>query len=387
MTRRTRRTIFYTLVALFFIIGSAVVLYAEGWRLDLATFHTEKVGGIFVRSFPDNASITLDGKPVNNQSNFLSRGTLISNLFPRTYSLALTASGYDAWHENADVLPSLVTTMKYAVLVPQAATAVATTSNIKNFFVIGNDFVAQHATGTIVWRNLTIGDGTIVSHSTNLTTMIFKGAAGAYMLYNFTTQKTVNLTAILASKGADSSAIGDILVDPYNDTTVLAVSKTKIWAIDPGAQTATAIGSASSGNAFAPTIASSPSLLDGASHRMLQARPRSPSMTNSPESSSMIRSRCPARRNRSNGSTAIRLAFCKATGPFLFTPSRRGKRAPSRTTSRTSIRPQMAPCSPHSRAEASRSLILRPEIITALICPRWRPSNRSPGIRTERISS
>ena len=263
MTRRTRKAIFYVLVVLFFLIGGVVVLYADGWRIDLTTFHTEKVGGIFVRSFPDNASITLDGKPMPNQSNFLSHGTLLSNLFPKTYRLSLSLPGYDAWSENAAVLPSLVTTMKYAVLVPQTGTAVATTSDVKNFFAIGNDYVLQHANNSITWRNLTIGKGTIVSHSTDLKTMIFRDGNGNYILYDFTapTQKPINLTTLLKQKGVNTNAIGEIVIDLYDDTSILTTTKTRVWTIDPGAQTVVALTNASSGGLLAPTIASSQSLL------------------------------------------------------------------------------------------------------------------------------
>lgn len=263
MTRRTRRTIFYVLLILFFLIGGGAVLYANGWRLNFATFHAEKVGGIFVRPFPDNAAITLNGKPVPNQSNFLSHGTLISDLFPENYTLGLTEPGYDSWHENASVLPSLVTTMKYAVLVPQAATPIATTSDIQNFFVIGNDYVAQHASGTITWRNITIGNGTIVSHSTDLKTMVFEDTSGNYMLYDFTmpTQKPLNLTALLQQNGVNVSAISEVMIDPYDETSLFVITKTHVWTVDIDPESVTSIAVASSGDSFAPTIASSPSLL------------------------------------------------------------------------------------------------------------------------------
>ncbi len=118
MTLRTRRKIFYTLVALFFVLGGSVVLYAQGWRLDFSTWHFEKIGGIYIRSYPGDAAIYLNGKPVQNGSGFLSAGTLISDLLPRTYHVSLKAAGYDDWQENAAVAPSQVVQYKYAVLVP-----------------------------------------------------------------------------------------------------------------------------------------------------------------------------------------------------------------------------------------------------------------------------
>ncbi len=125
MTFGTRRRLFYALVALFFVLGAGVVLYAQGWRFDFATGHVDKVGAIYVRSFPADASIMLNGKPAQNQSGFLSRCTLITDLFPKIYQLKLTAAGYGDWHESAGVSPSLVTELKSAVLVPRTATGTA----------------------------------------------------------------------------------------------------------------------------------------------------------------------------------------------------------------------------------------------------------------------
>jgi hypothetical protein len=128
LTIHTRRQIFYTLVALFIIIGGGVVFYAQGWRLDFATWHFEKVGGIYVRPYPENSSIYLDGKPIQNQAGFLSAGTLISDLLPRTYNISLKSAGYDDWQENAAVAPALVTQFKYAVLVPTDGTPVTSST-------------------------------------------------------------------------------------------------------------------------------------------------------------------------------------------------------------------------------------------------------------------
>ena len=257
MTRRTRRIVFYILVALFIIIGTAVVLYADGWRIDLATFHTEKVGGIYVRAFPQNAAITLSGAAIPNQSNFLSHGTLISNLYPKNYTLGLSLPGYDAWKENADVSPSLVVEMKYAVLVPQTSTVIATTSNVTDFFDIGSDHVDARANGTIAWRNLVIATGTIVSHSTDLKNMIYRSPAGNYFLYDFPTQKTESVATILQKQRVTAPSVGSIIIDPYNDTTALAVTPNRVLSIDLVGQTASVLGAASSGRTFAPMIAAS----------------------------------------------------------------------------------------------------------------------------------
>ena len=147
MTRSTRRRIFYTLVVLFIIVGGGMVFYADGWRLDFRNWHITKIGGIYIRAFPENASLYLDGKPVQNQSGFLTTGTLVSDLLPRSYRVALKADGYDDWQENAAVLPSQVVQFKYAVLVPRDAVPVPT-STAKQLTLLLTNQIATAATTT-----------------------------------------------------------------------------------------------------------------------------------------------------------------------------------------------------------------------------------------------
>jgi hypothetical protein len=272
MERQTRKRIFYVFILLFFVIGAVVVLYAEGWRINFSTLNAEKAGGIYVHSYPDDAAITLNGKSVQNQSAFLSRGTFISGLFPKTYTLSLAAMGYDAWTENAQVLPSLVTEMKYAVLVPKAATNVATsTPSVSNFFEVGGDIVTTNSSGTIAQLGKTIGYGAVVSHSTDLKTAIIRrisAATGAtmYSLYDFTDATNTNLSTLLQPSGIKSIPTANIFIDPYDDTGVIAQNSTEIVEVDSGTHRLTAIETAPAGETIESPIAVSPSAMAWALH-------------------------------------------------------------------------------------------------------------------------
>jgi hypothetical protein len=268
MKLQTRKRIFYVFFLLFFVIGAAVVFYAEGWRIDPSTFQTEKVGGIFIRSFPDNAQITLDGKPVQNQTAFLSQGTFITSLFPKTYTLQLKEPDYDAWTENAQVSPALVAEMKYAVLVPATATNVATSvPNVNAFFEIGGDVVADNTSGTITWHGAAIGNGTVVSHSADLKTAIIRSTTNAksktasYSLYDFTATTSTNLSAILLSAGITPTPTLNVFIDPYNDTGILVQTPSKIVGIDSETYVETPIETAPAGVTIESPIAVSPSVM------------------------------------------------------------------------------------------------------------------------------
>lgn len=265
---RTRRVLFYGLVVLFLILGSIVVLFAQGWRIDLLTFKTQKVGAIYVRSYPDDASITLGKKSVHNTSGFLSRGTLISNLFPQNYTLSLSVSGYDAWTENAVVSPTLVTEMKYAVLVPSNATSVAKTANITSFFEADGNIVTQTAAGTIARQpagtlstatSATIGHGTLISHSTDFTTILVQSPAGTYSAYDLSNATVTNISALLTKASITNKAIVGITINPYNSNNVIVQTASRLFTIDLRANTITSFKTAADGQSLERPLALSSS--------------------------------------------------------------------------------------------------------------------------------
>ncbi|HUC01900.1 MAG TPA: hypothetical protein VMA75_03270 [Candidatus Paceibacterota bacterium] len=265
MKLQTRRRIFYVFILLFVVIGAAVVLYAEGWRLDLSTLQAEKAGGVYVRSYPSSATITLGGKPIQNQSAFLSSGTFISGLLPKTYTLKLSAPGYDAWIEAVPVTPTLVTEMKYAVLVPASSTAITTSSPVSDYFQADGGVVTESG-GAITWLGKTIGHGTIISHSTDLKTAVIrsvnaKTGAASYSLYNFTNNTSTPLSAALAGAGIRLTATTNLFIDPYDDTAVFAQTAARIVRIDAGTLRATTVTTAPAGETIETPIAVSPSVM------------------------------------------------------------------------------------------------------------------------------
>ncbi len=272
MTIRSRRILFYGLFALFLVMGTGIAFYAQGWRFDFMTFKTEKVGAIYVESHPENAEITLNGKPIQNASGFLSHGTLISNLFPKNYILSLKAPGYDAWSENARVAPTLVTEMKYAVLVPSNASSVSPIANVTDFFEAGGNVVTEASDGTIARATTTIVRGTIVSHGSDFATIVTQSAKGGYSAYDLLNGTSTNLSALLASAGATRSAISAVIANPYDDASIFAETPRKFYAIDlagGGARnTVTAFATAPVGESLETPLAISSSWLAWAQYHV-----------------------------------------------------------------------------------------------------------------------
>ena len=128
MTKRTRTFLFLFLTLLFAIITPAVVLYSQGWRLDLGRKRLTQTGAFYFKVWPQGAKIyineTLSKKTGSLISNF---GTaFIENLVPKQYKVEISKDGYRSWSKILEIKPKLVTDAKNVFLFPEN----------QNFFLI-----------------------------------------------------------------------------------------------------------------------------------------------------------------------------------------------------------------------------------------------------------
>jgi hypothetical protein len=263
MLKSTRRRIFYALLLIFLVFGTGVVEYADGWRFDFSAWRLEKVGQIYVRSFPGDAALSLDGKPVKNQTGFLTRGTLVDNLLPRTYGLTLQSSGYAPWRENISVAPSVVTELKYAVLVPRNATTVFMGPLIAGF-PTRFGVVTQAANGTIALNGTRLASGNIIGQddatlASQIPDIIVQPSFnGSYYAENLETQTSSNLSALFLENNFDLRNASSVVRDGY-ESVILAENPITLVVLDENTQTIASTVHASSGVKFItpPAIAAS----------------------------------------------------------------------------------------------------------------------------------
>jgi hypothetical protein len=259
MTKTLRKRIFYALVALFFILGTAVALYADGWRYDFQTWRPEKIGAIYIRSLPQDVTITLDNKPIENKSGFLSPGTLISDLLPRVYKVVLKASGYQAWHENASVLPELVTQFKYAVLIPDHATIVAS-DTVETYAPFVGNLLKQNPDFSLVYNGISIGRGTIIPPVTR-SGFLFKSVNGNYYRYDFTSATTTNLSTLFIKNGMVVPDVSQLVVSPQDSSAFTIGSASKLIFFDAAQHSVKKLDSATNRFSLNAAIAISDSVI------------------------------------------------------------------------------------------------------------------------------
>ncbi|MBU6500225.1 MAG: PEGA domain-containing protein [Patescibacteria group bacterium] len=231
MTLSRRRRLFYLLLTAFFIIGGVVLLYVNGWRVDFKTLKLKKVGAIFVRSIPENSQITLDGREVQNKSGFLQNGTLINNLFPKSYNLKLSLPGYEDWHENVSVSPALVKEIKYAVLVPKTYQVVAT-GTIKDFQIFGNNLLTENGKGDLLIANRKIGNGGLIGWTNDFNYLLSENSSGVYYWNEIASGSAKNLNALLKKIGFSTAKKFTISVDPYDNRRLIVSQNNKFYLLD-----------------------------------------------------------------------------------------------------------------------------------------------------------
>ncbi|MCL5011818.1 MAG: hypothetical protein M1320_00120 [Patescibacteria group bacterium] len=129
MSIHFRRKLLAFFVALFVILGIAVVYYSQGYRLDFSTFSVTKVGAVYIESYQNPTNIYLNNTYYKDKSGLLASGTLISGVIPQKYQLAIRKDGFIDYQKNIEVLPSQVTRFFNVLLIP---TEIASTTQSLN---------------------------------------------------------------------------------------------------------------------------------------------------------------------------------------------------------------------------------------------------------------
>lgn len=203
MTHVVRRRLFYCLVGLFLLIGSGLVFYAQGWRLDPGTFAVRKVGALYIHPYPSDASLSINGVPVEKGFTFFDRGTFIGNLFPKQYLLSVEREGYRSLVRRIDIRPSLVTELKYAVLIPQQEESYA--QGVRELWPSDGAPVFMSATGTLRIGDTSFTRKELVSLAKDGHTALLRNDSN-YFLADLQNGTTTNITTSLRTLGVSASS-------------------------------------------------------------------------------------------------------------------------------------------------------------------------------------
>lgn len=264
MRQSDRRKTLWFLVFLFVVAGGGAIFYAQGYRLDLSPFAVQKIGAIYVKSFPGNASVYLDGKQVEKTRHifgtsffFLQGGALINDLSPKKYVLTLKSDGYRDWSETLEVKPSLVTEAKYAVLMPEKPEGVSTTT-IAAFWLAGRNIITQSPAGILKSGGKILPGSRILDKSAD-GRILTSDQNGNVFEYNLNTGSSVNAAVALAAKNLNAGRFTKISLGEGGG--ILLLGERNVYLLNLGSGTIINATRTSSSSLVMAAAVSSPDLI------------------------------------------------------------------------------------------------------------------------------
>ncbi len=238
MTRETRKLLLITLTILFVIVGSGLVLYSRGIRLDTKNWDLVRTGGIYIKSDPVDVEINLDGRKVKNKTGIIQSGTLINNLKPGAHRVILTKEGYSSWEKEVTVVSSIVASYEGVILWPKRE-AVRVTSTVDNFYIRDDSLVVQKGNRISLDQKPIIGNkmvyftpgGTLVTYQDDTKTYYLVGIANATSSINLS--NTFNRLRQKQLGISGTSALVKVVPYSYNDRKLIVMTaKGALYSLD-----------------------------------------------------------------------------------------------------------------------------------------------------------
>ena len=133
MTKRTRIIIFLVCSFLFILIAPSIVLYSQGYRIDLENKKFTQTGGLFLKILPRQTDVYIDGK-LNKRTDFFFGSVLIENLLPKKYKVEVKNEEHHSWEKTLEIKEKEVTEVKNIILFPQNINFMVLAGQVEQFW-------------------------------------------------------------------------------------------------------------------------------------------------------------------------------------------------------------------------------------------------------------
>ena len=133
-----RKILFILFVTLFIVAAPSLILYAQGYRLNLPLTPGGKLivktGGIYLKVDPKQAEVYINGQ-LSEKTDYFFKYSLVENLLPRQYRVEVKKSGYQTWQKDLDVKEKEVTEARNILLFPDKLGFKSAEENIEDILV------------------------------------------------------------------------------------------------------------------------------------------------------------------------------------------------------------------------------------------------------------
>lgn len=240
MTLRTRKSIYYVFLVLFFVVGAYLLMVTQGLVFDWTKLRLVKTGAIYLRTTPPNASILIDKKPYSSESGFLSQGTLIKDLLPDTYHAEVFHDGYRDWQKDLTVEDGLVASASQIKLwkTEYPETEIAS-SSVKDFFLTEKGPVIQTDDDRILFGENELKGSSVAATTPDSTEVVTKDAKGNYILTDLDDMKSsLNVSSLFPSlykrisTSTSTQKITAVGFHPFSSSKIFIATRDGVYLLD-----------------------------------------------------------------------------------------------------------------------------------------------------------
>src|SRR3989344_505262 len=117
MTKRTKRWLFYSAVAVFLLLSGVIILYAQGYKYSFSENRFLRTGAISLK-VNESTKIFLNDELQGNTS-FFNNAYSMDQLLPEKYRVNIQKDGYSTWQKTALVEEGFVVDFPNILILPE----------------------------------------------------------------------------------------------------------------------------------------------------------------------------------------------------------------------------------------------------------------------------
>ncbi|TSA44863.1 hypothetical protein D4R51_02990 [bacterium] len=239
MDLKIRRTLFYSLILVFILVGAFLIMTAQGWVLDLKNLKIAKTGSLFLKYVPTNATVEINGKVSNASPGFITSGVLISRLTPAEYRVKISQPNFLPWEKKLLVGEAVVTSASQIKLWPEVwLMKEVATSSISNFWLTGQGAIIQTKDKALRWNDKVLRGQKLILSDPNFNLIVTSDGKNYFLTDLENTKSVFNLNDLFnsLSQGQSTSTKAEVIKNlffhPFNGNRVLIVTEKNLYSLD-----------------------------------------------------------------------------------------------------------------------------------------------------------
>ncbi len=238
MNQTLRNSILLGLFAVFLVVGSYLIVTAQGLVFDFENFRITKTGGIYLKFSPTDADLQLNGKSYPSERGLLNNAVFIKKLLPGKYELKISKDGFFPWEKEVVVRGSFVASATKIKLWPKVFASTTVEDRIQDFWITNKGPIYKDYNGNLYFKNqLLRGESVILSDAS--ANFIVTADKQVFFLIDLQNPKaSTNLNELFHSLKQQQLGlpgnvpIENFFIHPFNQGKIIFATKSSLYSLD-----------------------------------------------------------------------------------------------------------------------------------------------------------